>query len=105
MNYVRTIFCKGRQAVKRENTPFIINSNFNLVGRRYINMGMKKLNKGSSGEEVNYTTNQPKAVRVPIMRFFYGIIVLMAVVPICQTLYETNKYYEENKHLYEKEQS
>ncbi|ANQ09310.1 Uncharacterized protein PCOAH_00036160 [Plasmodium coatneyi] len=105
MNCVRTILCKGRQAVKGKSTPFLMNSSFNLLGRRNINMGMRKLSKDGPNEEVNYTANQPKAVRVPIMRFFYGVIVLMAVVPICQTLYETNKYYEENKHLYEKGQS
>ncbi|GAB67461.1 hypothetical protein PCYB_114810 [Plasmodium cynomolgi strain B] len=97
MNPVRTIFCKGRQAVRGKSTPFLINSSFNLIGRRDINMGMKKLNKDAPGEGINYTVNQPKAVRVPIMRFFYGVIILMAAVPICQTLYETNKYYEESR--------
>ncbi|EUD66352.1 hypothetical protein C922_03268 [Plasmodium inui San Antonio 1] len=104
MNCIRAIFCKGRHAVRGKSTPFLISGNFNVVGRRNISMGMRKLNKDSPGEQTNYTSNQPKAVRVPIMRFFYGVIILMAVVPICQTLYETNKYYDENKHLYEKGQ-
>ncbi|CAG9478116.1 conserved Plasmodium protein, unknown function [Plasmodium vivax] len=105
MKCLRAIVCKGRQAARGGSAPFHIKNNFNLLGRRDFNMGMKHLNKDPPGEGKSYTTNQPKAVRVPIMRFFYGGIILMAAVPICQTLYETNKYYEENKHLYERGQS
>ncbi|GAW81936.1 hypothetical protein, conserved [Plasmodium gonderi] len=106
MNSLRILFYSKREMVRGRNIPFLlINNNFNITGRRNINMGMRKLNHNNPNKEINYTENQPKAIRIPIMRYFYGIIILMTVIPITQTLYETNKYYEENKHLYQKEQS
>lgn len=69
----------------------------NITTKRYMSNVNKK---GYTPNVHNEAKNMPKAIRVPIMKILYGVIAFMAIVPICQSLYETNKYYRENAHLY-----
>ncbi|VWU48134.1 conserved protein, unknown function [Hepatocystis sp. ex Piliocolobus tephrosceles] len=91
------------QSVLSKNIVYPLAKNrYYKICTRYINTGQGNVKQdGFNSSEINYTENMPKAVRVPIMKILYGVIFFMAAIPICQSLYETNKYYEENKHLYE----
>ncbi|SCN58693.1 conserved Plasmodium protein, unknown function [Plasmodium chabaudi chabaudi] len=103
MNRVKTAFCNYYKGIVNKTPLFQIKNNTNHLNRRYISISPIKFDKNNiNNNETPNANNLPKATRVPIMRFFYGIIAVMAIVPICQSLYETDKYYKENKHLYEK---
>ncbi|EAA22563.1 hypothetical protein [Plasmodium yoelii yoelii] len=92
MNRVKTTFCNYYKGIVNKNSLFQLKNNTNNMNGRHISTSHINFNKNNEAQTAN---NLPKATRVPIMRFFYGIIALMAIVPICQSLYETDKYYKE----------
>ncbi|SCP05177.1 conserved Plasmodium protein, unknown function [Plasmodium ovale] len=107
MNCVKIVLRKNCRWAVRKLSAFPIGKNGRYVisgsnaGRRDMSTGVKDEKQRDANTEAKMGANMPKAVRIPIMRFFYGVIFLMAAVPICQSLYETDKYYKENKHIYE----
>ncbi|CRG93665.1 conserved Plasmodium protein, unknown function [Plasmodium gallinaceum] len=101
MNHIKAIFYKNQTS---RNLFFSLNKNVNNQLKRNMSTDKKNLKDYETNVD-NVATNLPKGIRIPIMNYLYGIIFLMAFVPICQSLYETNKYYKENKHLYGKEKS
>ncbi|CRH01049.1 conserved Plasmodium protein, unknown function [Plasmodium relictum] len=101
MNHIKALFYKNQTS---RNLFFSLNKNVNNILKRNMSSN-KKNSKDCDANVENLATNLPKGIRIPIMKYLYGTIFLMAFVPICQSLYETNKYYSENKHLYEKEKN
>ncbi|SBT38954.1 conserved Plasmodium protein, unknown function [Plasmodium ovale wallikeri] len=101
MNCVKIVLRKNcRWAVKKLSAfPIGTNGRYSIsgsnAGRRDMSTGVKEEKQRDANTEAKMGSNMPKAVRIPIMRFFYGVIFLMAAVPICQSLYETDKYYKE----------
>lgn len=96
MNLVKTTFCNYYKGIVNKNSLFQLKNNTNHMIGRHISTSHINFNKNNtSNNQAQNENNLPKAIRVPIMRFFYGIIAFMAIVPICQSLYETDKYYKE----------
>ncbi|SOV12209.1 conserved Plasmodium protein, unknown function [Plasmodium gaboni] len=103
MNSLNILFLKKHQTIIRTNMFSLLNKNGNHMFKRTASTENKNNEEQKKNVEENvYKDNCPKGIRIPIMRYFYGLIFLMAFVPITQSLYETNKYYKENEHLYEK---